>query len=199
MADPGPAQKQAPQTPAARQQHLVKWTSALVALVVAGIFAWGLLASRTGAQAGAGAALPDFYSLAGQTPQNVTLRDLTNAHVALSEFHGKRVLLNFWYVACPDCRSEMPALEQFYQQAQGQNIVILGVNILDDTNTASLFLQRLGINYPVVLDQQHRLFDSFHLTSTPSSIFLDAQGIIRGSVSGPLNLSQLHSYFSLLQ
>jgi hypothetical protein len=51
----------------------------------------------------------------------------------------------------------------------------------------------------VVLDQQHRLFDSFHLTSTPSSIFLDAQGIIRGSVSGPLNLSQLHSYFSLLQ
>ncbi len=190
-----PAQKIAPAT---RDPRLVKWTSAIAALMIAGIFAWGLLVSRPGTQAGAGTALPDFYSLAGQTPQNVTLRDLTNTPVALSDFHGKRVLLNFWYVACPDCRGEMPALEQFYQQAQGQNIVILGVNILDDPNTASLFLQGLGINYPVVLDQQHRLFDGLHLTSTPSSIFIDAQGIIRGSVSGPLNLSQLHSYFSLL-
>lgn len=190
-----PAQKKGS---SARNPRLVKWTSAVAALVIAGIFAWGLLASRPGAHAGAGAALPDFYDLAGQTPQNITLRDLTNTPVTLSDFHGKRVLLNFWYVACPDCRGEMPALEQFYQQAQGQNIIILGVNILDDPNTASLFLQRLGITYLVVLDQQHQLFESLHLTSTPSSIFIDARGIIRGSVSGPLSLSQLHSYFSLL-
>src|SRR5262249_27719218 len=119
--------------------------------------------------------------------------------IALSDFHGKRVLLNFWYVACPDCRGELSDLEQFYQQTLGQNIVILGVNILDDPNTASLFLQGLGINYPVVLDQYQHIFDSFHLTSTPSSIFIDSQGIIRGSVSGPLSLSQLQSYFALLR
>jgi peroxiredoxin len=195
MADLSPAQKQAPST---RNKRLVKWTSAVAALVVAVIFAWGLLASRSDAQAGAGATLPDFYSLSGQTIQNATLRDLTNANVSLRDFHGKRVLLNFWYVACPGCQAEMPDLEQFYQQEQGQNVVILGVNILDDANTASLFLQRLGINYPVVLDQHQRLFDSYHLTSTPSSILIDTQGIIRGSVSGPLTLSQLRSYFSLL-
>lgn len=195
MDELSPTQKKAP---AARNKRLVQWTSAVAVLVIAGIFVWGLLASRPGAQAGAGAALPDFYRLAGQTAQNITLRNLTNASVTLSDFHGKRVLLNFWYVACPDCRGEMPALEQFYQQAQGQNIAILGVNILDDANTASVFLERLGINYPVVLDQHQRLFESLHLTSTPSSIFLDSQGIIRGSVSGPLNLDQLHNYFALL-
>ncbi|HEY7124750.1 MAG TPA: TlpA disulfide reductase family protein [Ktedonobacterales bacterium] len=195
MDEPGPAQKKGL---TARDPRLVKWTSAVAAVVIAGIFAWGLLVSRPGAQAGAGATLPDFYSLAGQTPPNVTLRDLTNTPVTLSSFHGKRVLLNFWYVACPDCRGEMPTLEQFYQQARGQNIIILGLNILDDPNTASLFLQNLGINYPVVLDQQHRLFDSLHLTSTPSSILIDSQGSIQGSVSGPLSQSQLHSYFSLL-
>ncbi len=195
MDELSPTQKKAP---AARNKRLVQWTSAVAALFIAGIFVWGLLASRPGAQAGAGAALPDFYRLAGQTAPNIPLRDLTNASVTLRDFHGKRVLLNFWYVACPDCRGEMPALEQFYQQAQRQNIVILGVNILDDANTASVFLERLGINYPVVLDQHQRLFERLHLTSTPSSIFLDAQGIIRGSVSGPLNLDQLHRYFALL-
>ena len=196
MADLSPVQK--PEA-TARKKRLVQWTSAVAALVVAGIFVWGLLAGRTDGKNGAGVTLPDFYSLAGQTPQNVTLRDLTNATVALSGFHGKRVLLNFWYAACPGCQTEMSDFEQFYQQAQGQDIVILGVNILDDPNTASQFMQRLGITYPVVLDQHQRVFDSFHLTSTPSSIFVDSQGIIRGSVSGPLSLSQLQSYFSQLR
>jgi peroxiredoxin len=181
-----------------RLRRVARWSIALVAVVVAGLIVWGLLTSRSGGGTAAAVSLPDFYSLAGQTAQDFTLRDTSNNPIALSSFHGQRVLINFWYAACPGCKTEMPDFATFYQQAKGQNIIILGVNILDDANTASQFMQQVGVTYPVVFDPHQRVFSSFNLTSTPSSILVDTQGVIRGSVSGPLSLSQLRTYFAQL-
>ncbi len=183
-----------------RQTRVVKWVSAAAAVVVAGLIAWGLLISRppSGTPGAGGTPLPDFYGRVGQVAPNFTLKDLTNQSVVLSQFRGKRVLVNFWYVACPGCQEEMAALEQFYAQSQDQNVVILGVNIVDDANTTSLYLQQLGVTYPVVLDTHQRALDLYGVTSTPSSFLIDSQGIIRGSISGPLNLEQVQRYFSAL-
>jgi peroxiredoxin len=184
----------------ARQTRLVRWISAAVALVVAGLIGWGLLVSRpaAGPTTAGGASLPDFYGRAGQLAPDVTLQDVTNRPVALSDFRGRRVLVNFWYVACSGCRQEMAALEQFYAEERGQDVVIVGVNIVDDARAASQFMQQLGITYPVVLDTRQRALDLYGVTSTPSSFFIDARGIIRGSVSGPLNLEQIRAYFAAL-
>ena len=188
---------QAEQPRPMRQTRLVKWSSAIVAVVVAGLIAWGLLVSRPGAGAGA---LPDFYGLAGQTAPNFTLRDVTNTPLSLSDFRGQRVLLNFWYVACPTCVTEMPDLERFYTQSASQHILILGINIEDDAQDASQFMRQLGITYPVALDTGQRVFAGlYHLTSTPSSVFIDSAGVIRGSVSGPLNAGQLQTYFTAMR
>jgi peroxiredoxin len=205
-ANTAPAQK--PERPSVRQRRLqrarqlrlrrlTQWLGALVAVAVAGLIVWGLLASRPEASTTT-AALPDFYGLAGQTAQDFTLYDTTHQPIALSSLRGQRVLINFWYADCPGCKAEMPDFATFYQQNQGQHIVILGVNILDNIPTATHFMQQVGVTYPVVFDTQQQVFTSFHLTSTPSSIFVDSQGVIRGSVSGPLNKSQLQTYFAAL-
>jgi peroxiredoxin len=184
----------------ARQARLMKWVSVAAAAVVTGLIIWGLFASRSapGTPETGGTTLPDFYGRAGQSAPNFTLKDLTNQSVALSDFRGKRVLVNFWYVACPGCQEEMSALEQFYAQSQDQDVVVLGVDIVDDANTTSLYLQQLGITYPVVLDTHQRTLDLYGVTSTPSSFLIDSRGIIRGSISGPLNLEQVQRYFSAL-
>lgn len=184
----------------ARQRRLVKWSSAAAAAVVAGLIVWGLLMAHpaSGARGTGGAAVPDFYGRAGQMAPNFTLKDLTNQPVSLDSLRGRRVLVNFWYAACSGCQQEMGDLERFYAQAQGQRVAILGVDIVDDANTASLFLQQLGITYPVVLDTHQRVLDLYGVTATPSSFLIDSQGIIRGSVSGPLNLEQMQTYFGAL-
>ncbi len=194
------AKGQEPGRPHARQARLAKWVSAAAAALVAGLIVWGLLISRPAASTGTGgAALPDFYGRAGQRAPDFTLKDLNNQPVSLSDLRGKRVLVNFWYAACPGCVQEMAAFEQFQTQEADQNLVILGVNIVDDANTASQFVQRLGITYPVVLDTHQQTLDRYGVTSTPSSFFIDAGGIIRGSVSGPLNLEQVRAYFGALR
>jgi cytochrome c biogenesis protein CcmG/thiol:disulfide interchange protein DsbE len=182
------------------QSRLVRWISLGAVAVVAGLIVWGLLISRqTASTAGAGGeVVPDFYGRAGQTAQNFTLKDLNNQSVALSQFRGKRVLVNFWYVNCPGCQEEMSALEQFYAQSR-QDVVVLGVDIVDNAVTTSQYLQQLGITYPVVLDTQQKTLDLYGVTSTPSSFFLDSRGVIRGSVSGAMNLQQMQDYFRAIQ
>jgi peroxiredoxin len=183
-----------------QRARLVKWSSAVAVAAVTGLFIWGLLVSRSGpgVPGAGGVTLPDFYGLAGQTAPNFTLRDVANMPVSLSDFRGKRVLVNFWYADCPGCATEAPDLEKFYAQAQQQQMVILGVNIEDDAHTASQFMQQFGITYPVVLDTHQQVLDLYHLTSTPSSVFVDSQGVIRGSVSGTLTATQLQAYFSAI-
>jgi peroxiredoxin len=207
------ATKQTTDTPTARQlrqaqrlrqvrvKRLVKWGSAVAAMVAIGAIIWGLLAARSGGSGtGSGSVtLPDFYGVAGQSAQNFTLHDLSNKPVSLSDFAGKRVLLNFWYAACPGCQQEMPDFAKFYNRVKGQNIVILGVNIEDDANTASQFLQQVGATYPAVLDTHQQVVNLYRVTATPSSFFVDSAGILRGSVAGTLSAAQLQSYFAVLQ
>jgi peroxiredoxin len=181
----------------AHREQMTRWVSAGVAVVVAGLIIGGLLASRAGKPAG-GTTLPDFYGLAGQQLAHFTLTDVTNKRVSFDDFRGQPVLLNFWYVACAPCREEMPDLETFSHQPEGQHVAIVGINIQDDPLTASEFLQQLGITYSVVLDPHQRVFDYYRLTSTPSSLLIDSRGVIRGSVSGPLSLKQLETYFSAI-
>lgn len=197
MAEPT-KQREQPSPP--RQSRLVRWMSLGAVVVVAGLIAWGLLIARPAASTAGpgGATLPDFYGRAGQTAQNFTLKDLNNQSVALSQFRGKRVLVNFWYVNCPGCQEEMSALEQFYAQSQSQGVVVLGVDIVDDASTTAQYLLQLGITYPVVLDTQQHALDLYGVTSTPSSFLLDSQGIIRATISGPLNLDQIQTYFGAI-
>jgi peroxiredoxin len=192
--------KQQPPGRSARQTRLIQWISAAAAVVVAGLIVWGLLASSPAATnpAAGGTALPDFYGRAGQAAANFTLKDVANQPVSLHDFRGKRVLVNFWYIACPGCQAEMDALEQYYAQAQGQGVVVLGLDIVDDASATSRYLQQRGITYPVALDTQQRALESYGVTSTPSSFFIDTKGIIRGSVSGPLNLKQVQTYVAAL-
>jgi peroxiredoxin len=195
----GPAEHQQ-HSRSARQARLVRWVSAASVVVVAGLIVWGLLFSRplAGTARTGGVALPDFYGRAGQAAPNFTLRDLANRSVALSDFRGKRVLVNFWYAACSGCQQEMADFERYYAQAQSQGVIILGVDIVDDAATTSQFLQQLGITFPVVLDTQQQVLDLYGVTSTPSSFLIDTRGMIRGSISGPVNLEQVRTYFGAL-
>src|SRR5690242_9838797 len=123
----------------ARRERMTRWVSAGVALVVAGLIVGGLLASRAGmpGEQSDSTTLPDFYGLAGQHLTNFTLTDVTNQRVSFDDFYGQPVLLNFWYVACAPCREEMPDLETFSHQPEGQHVAIVGINIQDDPLTAS--------------------------------------------------------------
>lgn len=129
----------------------------------------------------------------GDVAPNFTLTSLDGKQVSLSQFRGKPVMLNFWYSTCPGCLTEIPGMQRFYsaQRAAGKDFVILGVNSVDDTQTAQQFVQQYGLTYSLALDNNQQVATLYNLTATPTSYFIDRQGIIRSVVVGPVDASTL--------
>ena len=129
----------------------------------------------------------------GDVAPNFTLTSLDGKQVRLSDLRGKPVMLNFWYATCPGCLEEIPGMQKFYasQQAAGKDLVILGINSVDDAQTARQFVQQEGITYAVVLDHQQQVAMLYNLTATPTSYFIDRQGMIRSVYVGPIGVATL--------
>jgi len=125
----------------------------------------------------------------GDAAPNFTLTTLNGKQVSLSDFRGKPVMLNFWYAACPGCLQEIPGMQRYYaaQQAAGKHFVILGVNSVDDVQTAQQLAQQSGLTYTLVMDQNQQVATLYNLTATPTSYFIDTHGIIRSMVVGPVD------------
>ena len=136
----------------------------------------------------------------GSLAPNFTLTNLNGKPVSLSDYRGKPVMLNFWYATCPGCLQEIPGMQRFYsaQQAAGKDFVILGVNISDDTQTASQFVQQHGLTYPMVMDQNQQVLTLYNVNSTPTSYFIDRKGIIRNMVVGPVNDATLQQDVAII-
>lgn len=163
-----------------------------VVVVTVGLLLKGLLTPATPSGAKPDATPAAAAPLVGHYAPDITLRDLANNPIQLSSLKGKVVALNFWYAACEPCKLEMPALEHAYQQYQAQGFVVVGVDIVDDPATADNFRQALGITYPIVRDVDLRAATIYRLTDTPSTFFIDRNGVIRYRVVGPLDATTLN-------
>lgn len=137
--------------------------------------------------------------LVGHLAPDVTVHDMGDHLTALSSLRGSVVLLNFWYVSCPPCQIEMPALERAYLAHQSQGFKVVGLDVVDDASTISAFTSRLGITYPILRDIGQRAVLAYDVRATPSSYLIDRNGVIRAVYTGPINSSTFqHDLAALL-
>lgn len=135
-------------------------------------------------------------------PQNIapdfTLNQLNGAPLALSAFKGKPMLINFWATWCPPCRSELPALETAYQKYQDK-VAFIAVDVKEDPTTVAAMVQELGLSFPIVLDPDGQISNGlYEVRGIPTSIFVDANGIISARHVGPLDETTIESYLAPL-
>ncbi|HEU4782576.1 MAG TPA: TlpA disulfide reductase family protein [Ktedonobacterales bacterium] len=144
---------------------------------------------RTSSGAGPTATAAPTDPLVGHLAPDVTVHDMRDHLTALSSLRGSVVLLNFWYVSCPPCQIEMPALERAYLAHQSQGFKVVGLDVVDDASTISAFTSRLGITYPILRDIGQRAVLAYQVRATPSSYLIDRGGVIRAVYIGPINSS----------
>ncbi|MBK5446616.1 TlpA family protein disulfide reductase [Peribacillus sp. TH16] len=128
-----------------------------------------------------GAAAPDF-----------SLKTLDGKQVNLSDYKGKKVMLNFWATWCPPCKKEMPDMQKYSQQA-GEDVVILAVNI-DPENDVRAFVEDNGITFTIPLDSQsakNPVNERYKILSIPTTYFIDSKGIIRNKVISAMQLKDM--------
>ena len=98
---------------------------------------------------------PDFALVDARDPSKV---------VKLSDYKGKLVIVNWYASWCGPCQREIPALEKLYN-AQDGNLVVLGVDFLEDTAQAKSILDDLGSTYPAVADTSGAVSDHYRIGS----------------------------------
>lgn len=114
-----------------------------------------------------------------------TLPDPAGKKVALKDFRGKLVLLNFWATWCAPCREEMPSMERLYLRYKEQGFVILGVNVKDNKKSALEFLKELKITFPIALDSQGEVGLLYGAWGLPVTYLIDRKGIAMARAWGP--------------
>jgi len=133
----------------------------------------------------AGAPVPEAADLRSMGPaHDFNLRSFTGPPIALRNFRGKTVVLNFWASWCVPCREEMPNLERAWQEFHARGIVVLGINVADDYDEAAAFVRALAITYPNVFDSEQTRLNTYRVTGLPTTFFIDPQMQIRGEVPG---------------
>jgi thiol-disulfide isomerase/thioredoxin len=103
-------------------------------------------------------------------------QDLSGKTISTADFKGKVVLLNFWATWCPPCREEIPELISLQTQYKDR-LQIVGVSEDEDPPQKVLqFVQRVGMNYPVVMATPE-LTDAYGgVPALPTSFVIDPQG-----------------------
>ncbi|MDQ0058234.1 redoxin domain-containing protein [Paenibacillus harenae] len=115
---------------------------------------------------------------AGSEPPPFTLADLNGGTKALSDYQGKAVVVNFWGTFCPPCVKEMPEFERQYAKWKDQGLVILAINLSEDTLTVNNFVRQFDLNYPILRDVNRKTERSYGLRSYPTTFFIGPDGKI---------------------
>ncbi len=97
---------------------------------------------------------------------------------------GKPLVIRFWADWCKFCEPEMKAIEVVYQRHKDKGLEVYAVNAGQDKPAVAAFIKRLGVTYPVLLDEQSAIAKRYGVMGLPTTYFVDANGVVRGKVIG---------------
>ncbi len=145
--------------------------------------------------------------LAGQGLQLVTppaaapdfiLPLLAGGEGALSEHHGRWVLLTFFATWCGPCRIEMPTLERLHRDSDEGGPAVLAVSVDRRRDLVEPFVDELDLTLPVFWDQRGQVGEAYRATSIPVSYLIDPTGRIVAMARGARDWAATAPLFSAL-
>ena len=121
-----------------------------------------------------------------------TLLNLAGNTVNLSDFSGKVVLINFFATYCPPCRMEIPDFVKLQKEFSPKGFTVIGISVDNDgERVLPPFVERLGINYPVLLATTKVLKDYGDIYALPVTFILDREHKIVKKITGMVNEEEL--------
>jgi peroxiredoxin len=134
----------------------------------------------------------------GDVAFDFTLRNLQGKAVSLSDYRGKKVMLNFWATWCGPCRVELPGMIKLYDELSGKGFVILAVNLREDHDQVAGFVEQNKMRFPVLLDSEGSVGTAYFVRGIPTTVFINDQGIIQAVQMGTLTDAAMRQYVAKL-
>ena len=113
----------------------------------------------------------------GDKAPDFSLVDINGKTVSLSDFSGKAVILDFFASWCPPCKQEVPDFIELEKAYGDKGFAMIGV-ALEKADAAGAFAGKVGINYPVLVDDGKTSEAYGPIRSIPTTFIIDKSGKI---------------------
>jgi len=127
-------------------------------------------------------------------PVDFSLPQLNDEPLALSDYRGQWVVLNYWATWCAPCRKEIPELSQLHQERE--DITVLGIAYEDiDPEMFTEFLEEFFVSYPILVADVYQPPEPFGAPKVlPTTIILDPTGRAVKVFLGPVTRHDIEAF-----
>ncbi|MEQ8210145.1 MAG: redoxin domain-containing protein [Lacipirellulaceae bacterium] len=119
---------------------------------------------------------PDFL---GEQVKDFEFQTFDGKKVTRDTLKGKPTLLDVWFLACPNCKTQTPVLEEVYQELKDEDVAFYAVN----TDRASVAnetiektLKQWGTEMPILRDTTSSAYINLKVRVSPTTLLLDKEG-----------------------
>ncbi len=114
----------------------------------------------------------------GQIYSDFTLQDLEGNDVKLSQLLEKGpVMISFWATWCSPCKEEMKKMYPVYEKYKDRGFTYLAINQDNQKSISKVksFINANGYSFPVVLDPEKSVFESYSGAGIPYSLLISKE------------------------
>ncbi len=112
--------------------------------------------------------------------------------ILISAHRGRVILVEFWDYTCINSRREISYIKEWNRKYEEYGLIVIGVHTPKfpfgkNPEVVQQAIQRLGITYPVVMDNEGSVASKYGSRSWPEIFLVDRHGFVRYQHSGEGN------------
>ncbi|MCL7749161.1 TlpA disulfide reductase family protein [Halalkalibacter alkaliphilus] len=125
----------------------------------------------------------------GQEALPFELTTLNGEKVALGDYLGQPVVVNFFATWCHPCQEEMPIILEMEKRLKEKGAAFLAINMTSQERGKEEirpFLQHYRATFDPLLDVEGEVMKKYQIIGIPTTIVIDEQGVIVQRINGGL-------------
>lgn len=105
---------------------------------------------------------------------------------------GKVTVVNVFATWCPPCRAESPAYALFSKTAAARGVEIMAIDRAETAPKIEAYRKEYDLTFPYLIDNGDSTKDVLGARAMPVTIVVDAKGVVRADIAGPVTLERLN-------
>lgn len=119
----------------------------------------------------------------GSTAYPFKLQGIDGNTIALKEYKGKYVFLDFWASWCGPCRREVPNVAKMYKALKGKDFEVIGISIDNKEDAWKNAVKEMKMTWPQACDLEawnSLVARKYNVQAVPRTILIDPEGKVIG-------------------
>ena len=89
-------------------------------------------------------------------------------------------------------------IQAAYEAHSEEGLIVLGVDQLESPPVVARFVEEFGLTFPIPMGDDGKVSAAYQARALPTSFFIDADGVIRDTFTGPMSSGLIESKLEMI-